>query len=104
MAYGYNPIMTYRYRFDVLEAVERLVKKFFNYIKPLGITAGKCVRRDIAIFRSFAIISFFMAYGYNAIMTYRYRFDVLEAVKRLVKEFFNYLQPSGITARKLCLP
>ena len=59
MAYGNNAIMTYKYRFDVLEAVERLVKEFFNYQKPLGITARKYVCHDIAIFQSFAIMSFF---------------------------------------------
>ena len=59
MAYGHNAIMTCKYRFDVLKAVEQAAQKFFNYLKPLAITTGKCVCHDIAIFQSFAIMSFF---------------------------------------------
>ena len=92
--------MTCKYRFNILEAVEQPVKEFFNYLKPLGITAGKCVCCHIAFFRSFDIMSFFMAYGYNAIMSCKCRFDVLEAVDQPMKEFFNDLKPIGIIAGK----
>ena len=67
MAYGYNAIMTYKYRFDVLEAVERPVKEFFNYL--LGITAGKFSAMILLFSNLCHYVIFLMAYVYNALMT-----------------------------------